>query len=321
MSRSANLSDVVGDVDGEGYLGLGYHRDLATLAADIAIIGMASATPYPSAGPYCADGPETLRQASLLDASNIRNLDFNLEGPVLPETVSAVDCGDLAFDERDFAANRQNSQRSIETVLNRGAVPIVIGGDDSIPIPVAAAYAAAGPSTLTIFQVDAHIDWRDEVRGERWGLSSPMRRMSEMAHVGTMVQVGRRGVGSARQADYDAAIRRGVTFVSAREVDQTGVSRAIDAVPANSDVLFCFDVDGLDPSIMPSVIGRAPGGLTYWNAIDLIAGVAARARIAGFVLSEFLPGNDIGGLGANCATNLLSFTLGTIARQISQARG
>ena len=51
---------------------------------------------------------------------------------------------------------------------------------------------------VVILQIDAHIDWRDEVGGEHWGLSSNMRRASEMAHVTGIVQVGQRGIGSAR---------------------------------------------------------------------------------------------------------------------------
>ena len=65
-----------------------------------------------------------------------------------------------------------------KSVLAAGAVPMVLGGDDSIPIPVLQAYADRGP--VTVVQIDAHIDWRDEVKGERWGLSSTMRRASEM---------------------------------------------------------------------------------------------------------------------------------------------
>ena len=71
-------------------------------------------------------------------------------------------------------------------------IPIVMGGDDSIPIPVLAAYHEHGP--ITILQLDAHIDWRDEVAGETQGLSSNMRRASEMNWVENIIQVGARGV-------------------------------------------------------------------------------------------------------------------------------
>lgn len=54
-------------------------------------------------------------------------------------------------------------------------------------------------------QIDAHLDWRDEVHGERYGYSSPMCRASKMPHVAGIVQVGLRSVGSARLTEIEAA--------------------------------------------------------------------------------------------------------------------
>ena len=74
-----------------------------------------------------------------------------------------------------------------------------------------------------------------------------MRRASEMDWIDRIIQVGVRGVGSARVGDYEDACRAGVTFVTAREVAANGVQRAIDAIPAGADVLITLDCDGLDP--------------------------------------------------------------------------
>ncbi len=89
----------------------------------------------------------------------------------------------------------------------------------------------------------------------------------------------------------------------------------MDLIPAGADVVICFDCDALDPAIMPAVIGRTAGGLSYAQALDLIEGVAAKARIAGFDLVEFMPAQDIGGMGAMTAAQLLAATIGVIARQ------
>ena len=83
--------------------------------------------------------------------------------------------------------------------LKAGAKPLVIGGDDSIPTPVFSAFEGHG--SFTILQIDAHIDWRDELLGERYGLSSTMRRGSEMAHIERIVQVGMGSSGSARTTE------------------------------------------------------------------------------------------------------------------------
>ena len=164
-----------------------------------AILGAATATPYASVGAYCRGGPAAIRAGAAPYAANLAHIDFDLGGAVFADgEVTAVDCGDVAIDEDDHAGDRDRIRQAVATLLDRGLVPLVLGGDDSVPIPVLEAYAGRGP--LTILQIDAHIDWRDEVQGERLGLSSTMRRASEMAHVGQIIQVGQRAIGSARSA-------------------------------------------------------------------------------------------------------------------------
>ena len=166
-----------------------------------------------------------------------------------------------------------------------------------------------------VLQIDAHIDWRDEVHGERHGYSSPMRRASEMPHVAGIVQVGLRSVGSARIAEIEAARNYGGRFVTAREVHSRGRRSRSTAYSARRAGLVTLDCDGLDPGIMPGVAARTPGGLTYTQVIDLIAGVGRRARIVGFDLVELYPPADIDGLSAVTATRLLVNGIGAIVRQ------
>jgi agmatinase len=130
-----------------------------------------------------------------------------------------------------------------------------------------------------------------------------------------IVQVGQRGIGSARMADVEDAKGWGVAFVPGREVQRDGVARAVALVPEGAEVVICFDCDALDPAIMPAVIGRTAGGLSYGQALDLIEGVAAKARIVGFDLVEFMPEQDIGGMGAMTAAQLLAAAVGVMARQ------
>jgi agmatinase len=72
---------------------------------------------------------------------------------------------------------------------------------------------------------------------------------------------------------------------------------------------------------MPAVIGRAPGGLTYWQAVDLLRGAAKRARIASFDLVEFMPSRDVDGLGALVAGRILATMVGVILRQAAGRSG
>ena len=71
----------------------------------------------------------------------------------------------------------------------------------------------------------------------------------------------------------------GLQIVTAEEVHQDGIARALRDVPEGVPCLVTVDCDGLDPSIMPAVMAAAPGGLSYWNVVNLIQGVARKAPI------------------------------------------
>ncbi|MCB1481274.1 MAG: arginase family protein [Rhodobiaceae bacterium] len=283
-----------------------------------AILGVPSATPYPSVGAYCALAPQAIRNAMAGYAANLEHPDFDHGEPMLGFTgFSAVDCGDLDCDPDDPTTARAKIRAATRGILNAGAVPLILGGDDSVPIPVLAAYTGRAP--LTILQIDAHIDWRDSVRGESFGLSSTMRRASEMEHVAAIVQAGQRAIGSAQTGDLLDARRWGATFISARTIHEMGIAPVVEAIEPGSNIFISLDVDAFDPSIVPAVIGRAPGGLTYWQVVELIEQVAARGTIAGFAMVELMPERDLDGLGALVAARTLCNVIAAIRRQSERA--
>jgi agmatinase len=280
------------------------------------IFGAGHGSTYPSkdSSGY-ALAADAIRAASQGDAVFVEHWDFDLGGPLFDgKPICCIDAGNIPTTMHHNAANRAKIEGRTREVLAVHAVPILLGGDDSVPIPFLTGFADHGP--VWILQIDAHIDWRDELHGERHGYSSPMRRASEMAHVAGIVQVGLRSVGSARLAEIEAAQRYGSRFVTAREVHAQGVDAALRHIPEGSRVIITLDCDGLDPAFMPGVAARTPGGLTYTQVIDLIAGLGKRATIAGFDLVELYPPADIDGLSALTAARLLVNVIGTIVRQL-----
>ncbi|MGO7181783.1 agmatinase [Rhizobium brockwellii] len=296
------------------FLGLPDHLADGCLPRAV-IYAAAHGSTYPgkdSSGYALAAG--AIRAASEEDAGLIEHWDFDLGGPLFDgRPVSCIDAGDIETILHENAGNRGRIEAKTREVLELPAIPILLGGDCSVTIPFLAAFADHGP--VWILQIDAHIDWRDEVHGERHGYSSPMRRASEMPHVAGMVQVGLRSVGSARLADIEAARAYGSCFVTAREIHAEGAEAALRHIPEGARVVVTLDCDSLDPGIMPGVAARTPGGLTYTEVIDLIAGLGRRARIAGFDLVELYPAADIDGLSALTAARLLVNAVGAIVRQ------
>lgn len=289
------------DTPDAGFLGAPIQPDLALIDAELAILGVPHGWPYPRPGATagCADAPAAVRSRSRRLARFVDHWDFDLGGPMrLP---ALVDAGDVPGGPPDGPGNAGRTREAVSAILERGAIPICLGGDDSVPIPILRAYEGRGP--ITVVQVDAHLDFRDEVDGVRDGYSSPMRRASEMAHVARIVQVGLRGVGSARASDVDDARAAGNLLVTARELRQRGVAWLLAQLPADASVFVSFDCDGLDPSVVPGVSAPAPGGLGYDEAWDLLAGIGP--RLAGAAFTEYVPGLDAAGIGALVLTRLV----------------
>ncbi|MFC1804157.1 arginase family protein, partial [Thermoproteota archaeon] len=279
-------------------------NDLAQIEADVVIIGAPIATPYPNYGNFSATSASAIRTAMSKYSPHNSHYDFGIGGSLLDDRFGdVVDAGDLALGESDYASNRAIITNAVKQILHAKAAPIVVGGDDSVPIPVFQAFEGRGP--FTILQIDAHIDWRDEVNGERCGLSSTMRRASEMPWIERIIQVGMRSTGSARASEVNDALAWGVKIITAQQVHREGVQPVLDLIPAESNVLVTFDCDALDSSIMPAVMSPTPGGLTYWDVVEMLQGVKAKAQFNGFNLVEFAPERDINGTAALTAARII----------------
>lgn len=281
---------------------------------DAVIFGAPHGTPYKGIDNRLhADSAKAFRAALAADAEWLDHWDYDLGGTLLAGGFRLADLGDLATTPKDGAANRKRIEATTRRILDAGAIPIMFGGDDSTPIPFIAGFAGGPP--LTILQIDAHIDWRDERHGERNGFSSTMRRASEQPHVWRIVQAGARGLGSARAQDVADARQWGAHIVTAREIHRDGLAAVLAHIPEESGCLISLDCDALDVSQMPAVAYPSPGGLTYTQVTGLIAGVAAKARIAGFSMIEFVPGKDRDGTAAFTAARIACNVIGRLPRR------
>lgn len=284
------------------------------LDADIAILGAPHGTPYePGKLSHSANAPAAIRVASERDIPRRDHYDFDVGGSMITNPdIKVVDCGDAPGDPSDPQGNRDAINTATGQILEAGAVPILLGGDDSVPIPFLQAFAGHGP--LWVVQVDAHLDWREEREGEHLGWSSPMRRMSEMDHVEGIVQVGLRGVGTAREGDVADAREWGAQLITAADIHEHGIEAAISLVPKGARIVITFDCDGIDPSFIPGVLSRVPGGLSYSHAISLIAGLAERGALAGFDLVELATERDADGVSALTAYRIIANVIAGISR-------
>jgi agmatinase len=192
-------------------------------------------------------------------------------------------------------------------------VPIVLGGDHAIPIPVFRAYEGQEP--MVVVQLDQHIDWRQERNGVTQGLSSTMRRASEMPWVSGMAQIGLHAVGSARQGEVDDALAYGSVQVRAEEVHEIGVDAVLERIPASDRYYITFDADGLYAPLAPGVLSPGYGGLTYYEASNLLRGVARKGKIVGYDIVEIVPSRDVADMTSQVCARLTLNLIGEMAHQ------
>jgi agmatinase len=278
---------------------------------DAAVFGAPHGTPYSSIDnkPH-QTAPDAFRKALAEDSAWFDSWDFDLGRTPVGNGIRLCDLGNLKTKAKDGGENRRLIEDKTREILAAGAVPIMFGGDDSVPIPFLAAFADQPP--VAVLQIDAHIDWREEREGERYGFSSTMRRASEHEHVWRIVQAGARGIGSAREAELRDALNWGAHIVTSRDIHHGGVARVLEHIPEDCDCVICLDCDALDISLMPAVVYPSPGGLTYTQVTDLIAGVARKARIAGFSMVEFVPSKDRDATAAFTAARIAANVIGRL---------
>ncbi len=302
----------------QSFAGLPVCTQLDELEADIAIIGLHYVSPYPQKFPatktkrVVETAPDAIRRQSSIFTDHLDHYDFDFNDLLLAgRQVRMVDCGDVDKQPAGGGQNPDNITAAIRTILNRDAMPVVLGTDEGGIIQVMRAYDDGG--ALCIVHIDAHIDWRDERDGVREGYSSVMRRASEMRWVKAMVQVGLRGIGSARQREVDDALAFGSVFVRAREVHRKGIDACIARIPAADRYLITIDADALDTAIAPGVLFSSPGGLSFDEVTDLVRGIARKGSIVGINLFEVRPELDINNLTASTAAQLIINFIGTLA--------
>ncbi len=268
--------------------------DLTNLKADIAFLGMPFGAAY---GPRSftndqTNAPQAIRSITDRLVRAPGHYDFDIEGPLLQhrEDIKLVDLGDVLPDLTDPGAHYRKAEQVIRKLLSVGALPVILGGDHGITTPILRGYDQL--EDITLVHIDAHLDWRDEVNGVREGLSSPIRRASEMKHVGSIFQIGLRAQGSGRPADYQAAIDYGAHLISAYELHEVGVKAILDRIPNNGKYYLSIDADGMDPTVMPAVDGPAPGGLNFIQMREIIKGLVLKGRVVGMDIVEIQPAKD-----------------------------
>ena len=235
--------------------------------------------------------PDRLRDASPRILIDQHALDLDLESGSTLASISVADGGNIPLRDNDIDQHYSEIEGAVRYLVDRGVLTVSIGGDDGITNPVLRGLDPL--NDVTVIQIDAHMDWKNERFGERDGYSSPMRRASEMAHISGIHQVGIRSYGSATAQDLKDAKDWGAKIYLAKDIQENGIELFLNELPEAGKFFITLDVDGLDPSIVPGTVALSPGGLDWTQVVACFEGISKKGQIIGLNVVELAPKNDI----------------------------
>lgn len=292
------------------------------------------ATARPPAGyTYARSGateaPDAIRRQSMyysLDHSGGLFLERE-RGFRIVDALRIADAGNLPIDHTvppeqtlHAAADR------LTQLVGQAAVPIIFGGDDTVPYVGVRAVARQRPRKLAIIKFDSHFDLSWEPRywaGSQWA------RIFEAGYVApaNFAQLGLRGLRNSIMW-YEAARELNLAYWTMRQIEEDGlvacVMAALEAVARDADALYLsLDLDVIDPAFLPAQKYPDPGGLTAREALRALRLVVDHGPpLAGFDMACLGPSFDVQGLGAQLAARCAVEVIGGIGlRRLRAARG
>jgi agmatinase len=263
-------------------------------------------------------GPEAIRDFSILLRPYNPEQDINVF-----DYVSGVDYGDIPVVPGYITETYKQMVDGLSPIIERGIIPIVLGGDHSIALGELRALAKHhGPVSLLHF--DAHSDTWDSYFGQKYNHGTPFRRAIEegLLDPSRSIQIGMRGSLYGPE-DLQDAKDLGLEVWTTNQFKKAGVERMLEVIHkrvGKGPVYLSFDIDFLDPIYAPGTGTPEVSGVSIDDALALVRGLTC-IDFVGFDLVEVLPAFDHGQITAAAAANIVYEFITLIAlRKRSQLR-
>ncbi len=239
------------------------------------------------------------------------------------ELCRVADMGDVPMNIAfDLEASHAAITEFFRSVHAAGAVPLSVGGDHSITLPILRAIAADRPVGLV--HIDAHTDTCDEEFGCRFTHGTPFRRAVEegLLDPKRTVQIGIRGAQNSEEG-WTFSAESGMRVIFIEEFTKLGVEAVVAEarrVAGNSPTYVSFDVDSLDPAFAPGTGTPEVGGITTIESQTLVRGLRGLDLVGGDVVEVSPPLDPSGNtalVGATMMYEILCILAEVVARRPS----
>lgn len=221
------------------------------------------------------DGPRAIIEAS----RHLELYDQELQKDVSAE-VGIYTLPELQVSKNSPRETIARIERVVGRIFKDGKLPLMLGGEHSIGLGAARA-AAKTFKNLSVLQLDAHTDSRDEFEGTKFHHGCTMRRIVEDLKL-NVTHVGIRST-SEEEAQFLKKSKRNKVFFS----PELPAEEIIKNLKKN--VYITIDLDVLDTSIMPSVGTPEPGGIGWYETLGLLRAVAKKRNVIGADIVELAP--------------------------------
>lgn len=216
-----------------------------------------------------------------------------------------ADIGDVPMKSRfSLAECHADIEAHYKTIKAAGVIPLSVGGDHSITLPILKALGAERP--LAMIHIDAHCDTSGEYEGAKFHHGAPFRMavLDGVLDPERTIQIGIRG---GAEYLWEFSYESGMTVIHAEDIDRMGIATVIAKareVVGAGPVYVTFDVDGLDPVYAPGTGTPEAGGLSMREALALLRGLAG-LDIVGADVVEVAPQYDATTVTAQNAAQVL----------------
>jgi len=190
------------------------------------------------------------------------------------------------FYPKTFTEAQKNIQKIVGKILHDKKFPIVLGGEHSITPFITEKYKKYFDD-FSILQFDAHADLRDGYLGQKYSHAAAMRRCLDFSGI-NLVQIGIRNISQEDdELNFWEKNQKRIKTFWAKDKKNWKINEILGALKEN--VYLTFDVDALDPSIMPATGTPEPGGLDWCETLDILRAVAKAKKIIGADFVELAP--------------------------------
>jgi agmatinase len=173
-------------------------------------------------------------------------------------------------------------------ILKANKFPVILGGEHSLSAGTVKAFKETYPD-LSVLHLDAHYDMRNEYFGSKLNHGCAARRMSEIC---PLVQVGTRSL-SKEEKDFLASQPNGrIKTINVYDILDTPLWKDVVSDSLSEHVYISIDLDVFDPSLMPAVGTPEPGGIGWYETLDLLREVIKDKKVVGFDVVELCPIKD-----------------------------